>query len=346
MSSLLDYSLLIVRNLNIGVGQCVEIVTPLECKELAETLKDVLVRSFVNVSITYNNECDEYYLALGDDYYDKLIESQFARISIISSFTESKSKKYLEAQSMKVRNYLYSSHSQRTVVAYQNEIWAKRLGITYLELKNRIIDMALRGNPLSKYIDDLYNCDIKYARLKSKIGTNLYMEFTDGFVFNDGFIKTEDGIPFKANIPCLEIFTSPIKSSLRGHVEGSKPVYINGRIIRKFSIDFIDGEIVSSTGIDSILNDPSLFYCGELGIAYYSDFLFYNTLLDENLSTHIALGNSYYMGVKKKERNKLNISFHHIDLPIDDGTLEILFYDKEDRLKAKFKNSGLEIYDN
>ena len=194
MSSLLDYSILIVRNLNLGVGQSVEIVCPLECKELAETLKDVLVRSFVNVSVTYNNECDEYYAALGADYYDKLIECQFVRISIISSFTNIKSKKYIESQTMKVRNYLYSSHSQRTVVAYQNEIWAKRLGITYLELKNRIIDMALRGNPLSKYIDDLYNCDIKYARIKSSIGTNLYMEFTDGFIFNDGFIKTENGV--------------------------------------------------------------------------------------------------------------------------------------------------------
>lgn len=346
MSSLLDYSILIVRNLNLGVGQSVEIVCPLECKEIADTLKDALVRSFVNVSITYNNEEDDYYICKNEEYYNKLIESQFVRISIISSFTKNKSKKYIETQTMKVRNYLYSSHSQRTVVAYQNEIWAKRLGITYLELKNRIIDMALRGNPLSKYIDDLYNCDIKYARIKSSIGTDLYMEFTDGFIFNDGFIKTENGIPFKANIPCLEIFTSPIKNSLRGHVEGSKPVYINGRIIRKFSIDFMDGEIVSATGLDSILNDESLFYCGELGIAYYSDFLFYNTLLDENLSTHIALGNSYYMGVKKRERNKLNTSFYHIDLPIDDGTIEIRFYDKDDKLKALFKNTGLEIYDN
>ena len=77
MSSLLDYAILIVRNLNLGVGQKVEVVTPKECKELAETLKDVLVRSFVNVIITYNNECMDYYKARKEGFYDELIESQF-----------------------------------------------------------------------------------------------------------------------------------------------------------------------------------------------------------------------------------------------------------------------------
>ena len=43
---------------------------------------------------------------------------------------------------------------------------------------------------------------------------------------------------------------------------------------------------------------------------------------------------------------KLNSSQHHIDLPIDDGTIEISFYDKDDKLKAVFKNSGLVVYDN
>ena len=60
MSSINDYANYVVRNLNLSLGQHVEIVSPLECKEFVDTLKDILISFKINIYITYNNEEDEY----------------------------------------------------------------------------------------------------------------------------------------------------------------------------------------------------------------------------------------------------------------------------------------------
>lgn len=344
MSSINDYANYVVRNLNLSLGQHVEIVSPLECKEFVDTLKDILISFKINIYITYNNEEDEYYERRNDDFYNELIKLQFARIIISSSFTKPKSEKYISLQSHHLKSYFIQFRNQKVVVAYPNENWARMLGITYLELKNRIIDLSIRNNPLVQYIDDLFDLDIKLVIIKNSLGTNLKIQFSDKFRFSDGYLRTFDGIPYKANIPSLEIFTSPLKDGVNGTIVGSKPLYVDGRIITNFKIDFKNGKIINSQGLSSIILDESLNYCGELGIAYYSDFTFYNTLLDENSATHIALGNSYNVGIKKSERNKLNKSEYHIDLPIGTKDMILEFYNESGKLVAIFDNLGFKFY--
>ena len=44
--------------------------------------------------------------------------------------------------------------------------------------------------------------------------------------------------------------------------------------------------------------------------------VFYNTLLDENAASHIALGNAYAISVGEEDRQRINTSSIHIDFMI------------------------------
>ena len=44
--------------------------------------------------------------------------------------------------------------------------------------------------------------------------------------------------------------------------------------------------------------------------------VFYNTLLDENAASHIALGNAYAISVGEEDRHRINKSSIHIDFMI------------------------------
>jgi len=345
ISSANDYATYIINSLNLDDNQPVEIVSPIECRELVDILKGYLIVSGRDVYITFTNTIDNYN-ERNIEFYDKLMKEYFVRITIISSFAIPKSKGYLESQSPKLRSYFYNNVSQRVMCAYPNITWARRLGINYSELKKRIIDLSLKENLMLKYIDKLNNLPIKSLFITTSLGTNIKMELTKGFNFNSGILTSSLGKKFLPNIPALEIYTSPIKDNVDGIVVGSKPVYINNHDVKDFYIEFKDGKIINSSGIDFIIQmDESLNYVGEIGISIYTDMIFYNTLLDENTATHIALGNSYNMGVLKSERGKLNRSKYHIDLPFGTNDIMISFLDKHDNLLAIFNNNEIVFRD-
>ena len=339
ISSTKDYALYIIKSLNLNSSQPIEIVSPIECKELVDVLKEYLANTNSEVYITFTNHIDGY-SKRDNEFYDDLITRKFVRIAIISSFTLPKSKSYLESQTSKLRAYFYNNISQRVMCSYPNITWARRLGINYSDLKKRIIDLSIKENEMLKYIDKLNSLDIRSLYITTSLGTNLSIGLTKGFKFNSGILETNDHIKFLPNIPALEIYTSPIKDRVDGVVVGSKPVYINNHVINDFIIEFKNGRIINSKGLDSIISlDDSLHYIGEIGISIYNEYVFYNTLLDENTATHIALGNSYNMGINKSERGKINRSKYHIDLPFGTKDIMISFLDKYDNILAVFNNN-------
>ena len=46
------------------------------------------------------------------------------------------------------------------------------------------------------------------------------------------------------------------------------------------------------------------------------DTVFYDTLLDENAASHLALGNAYAISVGEEDRDRINTSSIHIDFMI------------------------------
>ena len=105
------------------------------------------------------------------------------------------------------------------------------------------------------------------------------------------------------NIPTEEICTSPDKWRTNGKVVASRPLLVGGKIIddlrsnskmvRRSSCKAEVGEELLRKTIET---DEGSCYLGEVAFVPYhspiseSGYIYYNTLIDENASCHIALG--------------------------------------------------------
>jgi aminopeptidase len=137
-------------------------------------------------------------------------------------------------------------------------------------------------------------------------GTDLRVGLADGHEWNGGSAKAKNGIVCNANIPTEEVFTTPHKDRVDGTVTSTKPLSYNGTLIQDIQVRFEGGRIVESrarTGeavLGKVLDtDEGARRLGEVALVPYSSpisqsgLLFFNTLFDENASSHIALGQAY-----------------------------------------------------
>ena len=119
--------------------------------------------------------------------------------------------------------------------------------------------------------------------------------------------RSEERIPFHANIPSEEICTSPEKFGTEGVVYASKPLVLGGKSIENFGFRFEKGkvvEVLANEGkemLESLVTmDKNAGYLGEVALVEYhspismSNVVYYTTLIDENASCHLALGRALH----------------------------------------------------
>ncbi|HET7129370.1 MAG TPA: aminopeptidase [Gaiellaceae bacterium] len=149
--------------------------------------------------------------------------------------------------------------------------------------------------------------------------------------------STAKGLRHFANLPSEEIFTTPDPGRTSGHVTATKPLVLNdGTIIRELRVRFEDGvavEIDADENAETLRNlteiDEGARRLGELALVDGGgrigplDTVFYNTALDENASSHIALGNGFPFLVEDKDRERANVSARHIDFMIGSAELDV-----------------------
>jgi aminopeptidase len=143
--------------------------------------------------------------------------------------------------------------------------------------------------------------------------------------------ETADGIPHMPNLPTEEVFTSPDPSRVDGVVAASKPlVLIDGTVVRDLVVKFENGRIVqldSSTAQETmrtiITRDDGAARLGEVALVDREgrigalDTVFYDTLLDENAASHIALGRAFpFLADDDETASLMNESDIHIDFMI------------------------------
>ena len=118
-------------------------------------------------------------------------------------------------------------------------------------------------------------------------------------------MTTGNGIPFVANMPTEEVFTTPDARRVEGTVASTYPLVLLGNIIRNLRLRFEDGravEVHADEGQDFIrayvATDEGSARLGEVALVDRSSrvgqtgLVFYDTLFDENAAAHIALGNA------------------------------------------------------
>lgn len=137
-------------------------------------------------------------------------------------------------------------------------------------------------------------------------GTDLTVGLADDHEWCGGAATSRSGITCNANIPTEEVFTTPHRDRVHGHVTSTKPLSYQGTLIDGIAVRFEAGRIVEArarTGGDVLANvldtDEGARHLGEVALVPASSaisasgLLFYNTLYDENAASHIALGQAY-----------------------------------------------------
>lgn len=193
----------------------------------------------------------------------------------------------------------------------------------------------------------------------SKNGTNLKIGLHPKHVWLSARETHLGGIDFCANMPTEEVFTMPDKYRVDGIVHSSKPLSYQGNLIEDFSIRFKKGKatkIKAKVGLEyleEMINmDEGSSYLGEVALVPFNspinqtDFMFYNTLFDENACCHLALGMAFKNNIKGYEKmNDLdfatlnyNDSMNHVDFMIGTEDLKIIGTTKDGHEITVFDN--------
>jgi aminopeptidase len=160
-------------------------------------------------------------------------------------------------------------------------------------------------------------------------GTDLTIGLFPSSTFHAARDETVDGIVHLANLPTEEVYATPDPARADGHVRSTKPLVLaDGTIIRGLQVRFEGGravEIDAEQGA-AVMRGRAAFEGGSrLGEVALVDregrigqlgTVFYDTLLDENAASHIALGDGSDEGLTAEDRANRNHSSIHIDFMI------------------------------
>ena len=148
--------------------------------------------------------------------------------------------------------------------------------------------------------------------------------------------STRDGLPHLANLPSEEVFTTPDPARIDGVVRATRPLQLSGNVVEDFSVRFDGGRAVAVEGENApVLEartklDEGAARLGEIALVDRSgrigalDTVFYETLLDENAASHIALGNGFDFAIDDDvERERKNHSAIHVDFMIGSNEVEV-----------------------
>jgi aminopeptidase len=160
-------------------------------------------------------------------------------------------------------------------------------------------------------------------------GTDLRVGLLPSSNWTAAKFETVDGIVHMPNLPSEEIFTSPDPQRVDGVVRATKPLVVAGSIIRGLEVEFRDGVAVridADEGAEVLrgyaAKDAGATRLGEVALVDGDgrigalDTVFFDTLLDENAASHIALGQAYAFTVGEQDHTRLNTSVIHVDFMI------------------------------
>jgi len=168
-------------------------------------------------------------------------------------------------------------------------------------------------------------------------GTDLTVGLLRSSRWQAARFQTVGGIEHMPNLPTEEVFTTPDPDRTEGTVTSTKPLVLtDGTVVRDLVVRFEGGRVTdlhASEGAETLrtiigtddgaarLGEVALVdregRIGELGT------IFYDTLLDENAASHIALGQGFPFVLDDQDRPRSNESQIHIDFMIGSNDLTV-----------------------
>jgi aminopeptidase len=204
-----------------------------------------------------------------------------------------------------------------SIVAFPNEGWARTVfGEPDLERLWQAVATAVRldeTDPVSAWREHIQTLERRANLLNERRfdalryrgpGTDLTVGLHPDALWQAA-LDESNGIRHVANMPTEEVFTTPDARRVDGTVRSTYPLQIQGTVVRGLEIRFEAGravEVRAENGAElmqaHVAADDGAARLGEVALVDASSrvgqtgLVFYDTLFDENASSHIALGAS------------------------------------------------------
>jgi len=195
------------------------------------------------------------------------------------------------------------------------KLWQYLLKGARADGENPIADWDVHKKSFDKRLDYLNTKKFDALRITTGLGTNITIGLAKNHIWEGGGDVDKDGIPFFPNLPTEEIFTMPDRLRADGRVVASMPLSYQGNLIDGFEMTFKDGKVEkfradkNESALANIIGiDEGGGRLGEVAIVANCspigkmNTLFYNTLFDENASSHFALGKAYPKNIENGDK--------------------------------------------
>jgi aminopeptidase len=147
---------------------------------------------------------------------------------------------------------------------------------------------------------------------------------------------TAGGVPYVANMPTEEVFTTPDARRTEGHVRATRPLAMAGSIVRGLELHFEGGRISdlrAEEGADvvrgQLASDENASFLGEVALVDGTSRIgktgltFFEGLYDENTTCHVAYGGAYAEAVEGEPGEGVNISTVHTDFMVGGPEIDV-----------------------
>jgi aminopeptidase len=283
----------------------------------------------------------------GDPYPELLGDLNPARLALATP----------RAQGTRLMQSINARRMSWTVVAYPNEGWARQVfGEPDLHRLWEAVASAMRldaDDPEAAWIEHTEKLDRRAALLTDRRfdairfrgpGTDLTVGLSPRANWKGATETTVAGVRHINNMPTEEVFTTPDRRRTEGTVRSTRPLMIDGTVVRDLELRFSEGravEIRASTGEaflrERLQADEGASFLGEVALVDgesrvgQTGIIFCDTLFDENATCHVALGASYAVGIKGGETMRpdeleslgFNVSTTHMDFMIGGPEVEV-----------------------
>jgi aminopeptidase len=227
-------------------------------------------------------------------------------------------------------------HPELDPAAALEQLWDEIVHVLRLDTDDPVGAWRERMKVIVASADRLTDRRFDAIHLKGP-GTDLTIGLLPSSRWLGADFETVDGITHYPNLPTEEVFTTPDPERVDGHVAATMPLELYGSFMNGIRIEFEGGRAVkvdADQGADSlratIAKDDGASRLGELALVDREGRIgplgtvFYETLLDENAASHIALGNAYTFPVEDDaDRERVNESAIHVDFMIGSNEVDV-----------------------
>jgi aminopeptidase len=250
-----------------------------------------------------------------------------------------------------------------TVLAYPNEGWAETVfgepdverlwgavaSAVRLDEEDPVAAWRAHVDRLAKRAQAMNERGFDALRFRGP-GTDLTIGLIPNSIWNTARATTAWGHKFIPNMPTEEIFTSPDCRRTQGTVRSTRPLVLLGTVVRDLELRFEDGravEVHAASGEEVVRThmstDERAARLGEVALVDghsrvgKAGITFFDTLFDENASSHIAYGQGFPEAVENgqalsaEERQELGINHSavHVDFMIGGPEVDVDGVDRD-----------------